>query len=151
MEIVELPEQDISSVLPLSSKIFGQQIGTFHHIFSKWTDHYKNDGILLGAFKDNELVGYIFGYRVDEDEFHYWMGGVGEKHRGNGIGRSLLTELEKKVKEEGYKKITVNTYKEKWQVQYGFLLRHGYNVYKEEEIKWDDGKMHIKSFLIKNL
>ncbi len=111
-----------------------------------WVESYHKNGVLLGAFVDDQLVGYNFGFAYSPDEYHYSMGGILEQFRGRGLGKKMLQEQERLAKEAGYKEITVNTYKHMWPVQYQLLLKSGYTVYKEEENQWGEQTVIKSSF-----
>lgn len=145
-------ETELLELIRLSLKIFKPTDGekNSHHQSELWKQHLDEGGFIIGLYVNGKLVGYNFGYPKDEKEFHYWMGGVLENFRGKGYGRELLERQEKMVKDRGFTEITVNTYEHMWPVQFGFLQRHGYKVYKTEEQVWD-GKKVIKSFLRKDL
>lgn len=153
IEYKEVSLAEIPGLIKISLDIFDPVDGdkNSHHQIQKWKQHLDEGGIVLGLYVDGKLVGYNFGYPYSPDEWHYWMGGILEEYRGNGYGRSLLEKQEEFARNKGYTSVSVNTYEHMWPVQFSFLQRHGYKVYKTEDQVWDDGQKVVKSFLRKEL
>jgi ribosomal protein S18 acetylase RimI-like enzyme len=153
-EVKKLKRDNIEEVIKLSLIIFKPSIKFLDkdaHNYQKWIANFEINGVILGVFEKQALVGYVFAYCREKDILHYTMGGVKEDFRGHGLGRLLLEELEKEARKNDFRGITVNTYEDFWPVQYGFLKRHGYKLYKQEYNIKSDGKQHRKSYLKKKL
>jgi ribosomal protein S18 acetylase RimI-like enzyme len=154
VKIKQLHEADFPIVVDLSLSIFKPKAGKNdrYHNIRNWEEYYKQKGVLLGAFLNNELVGYLFCYEREpyKGTLHCWMAGVAEKYRKQGILKKLMSELTKVLKERGYKDFTINTWPEKFPAMYAYLTKYDYEKYKEEEKDWE-GKRAVKSFFRKNL
>ena len=107
------------------------------HSTEKWTENYSKDGVLLGAFVDGKLAGFLFAYRNDLDKksFHVWMCGIDQKYRRQGIMKLLMERAFQHAKNEEYKKVTINTIKEKFPAMYSFITNYGFEEFKKEENK----------------
>jgi ribosomal protein S18 acetylase RimI-like enzyme len=122
------------------------------HKNSVWKKHFKDNGILIGAFVEDQLAGYVFFYDREKESgsSHCWMAGVAEKFRGKGLLSALMGEAQKQLKSKGYQQMTINTYSEKFPIMYSYLTKHKFELYKEEE-KQSQGKMIRKSFFKKKV
>ncbi|MFW6064056.1 MAG: GNAT family N-acetyltransferase [Candidatus Natronoplasma sp.] len=56
----------------------------------------------IGAYEEEKLVGIVFG---TDDRRKGWINrlAVAEEHRGQGIGRTLVEELERVFEQKGFK------------------------------------------------
>lgn len=154
IEIKTLSEKDIPQVVQLSAAIFTpivQQLGNDEKP-ELWQEQLRQNGLLLGAYIDDQLAGYAFFFEKEKDggSSHCWMTGVLEKYRGQGILSRLMDEGQRLLQERGYKQITVNTFEEKFPTMYAYLQTHGFILYKEEQKDWQ-GKSVKKSFFRKQL
>jgi len=58
---------------------------------------YKNDYLIFGILYDNEPIGVCGLKNVSKDDCEYW-GYIGEKkHWGKGLGKQILSQMEKKA------------------------------------------------------
>lgn len=152
ISIKRLGKESIGEVLKISLSIFKpKDRKERHHNPRVWESYLDQGGLLFGAFEEDKLVGYNFGYPVNEKEYHYWMGGVLEEYRGFGIGRLLLEKMEEGIRKLGFSEVTVNTYEKLWTVQFEFLKRHGYKITDQKEVDWEDGTKNVKTFFSKQL
>lgn len=55
--------------------------------------------ILLGAFKENKIIGFIWAYLIKENTYHINYFAVDKNNRSLGIGQELLDELYKIARE----------------------------------------------------
>jgi len=154
MEIKQLNEKDFPEVIKLSLSIFKPKAGKqdrFHNI-QTWRRYFKQKGVLLGAFINEELAGYLFCYKREpnKNSLHCWMAGVDQKYRQKGILKKLISELTKILKKENYKTFTINTWPEKFPAMYAYLTKYGYEEYEKEERKWE-GKKTLKAFFRKKI
>jgi RimJ/RimL family protein N-acetyltransferase/GNAT superfamily N-acetyltransferase len=144
--IKELSEEEIPKVVEISKIIFNvTDVGGKYHDKNLWEERLDKNGILLGAYYDEKLVGYKFGYEENKETFHSWMGGVLEEFRGNKIATKLLSFQENLLKDRGYKYITVNTVESKYPEMFKLLLKQGYIVESTTQQKEPDGSVVIKS------
>lgn len=154
VKIKQLHEADFPVVIDLSLSIFKPKAGKHdrYHNIKNWEEYFKQKGVLLGAFLNNKLVGYLFCYEREpsSNSLHCWMAGVSEMYRRQGILKKLMLKLTKILREKGFKIITINTWPEKFPAMYAYLTKHGYEKYREEEKEWE-GKRTLKSFFRKNL
>lgn len=148
MKIVirELSKKEISQVIRVSKIIFNvTDDSDKYHTLALWEDKYNKNGILLGAYFNEKLVGYKFGYEENKETFHSWMGGVLEEFRGNKIATQLLRFQENILKDRRYKYITVNTVESKYPEMFKFLLKQGYVIESTIQQKEPDSSFVIKS------
>lgn len=154
IKIKQLHETDFSAVINLSLSIFNPKEGKDdrYHNINNWKEYFKQKGILLGAFLNNKLVGYLFCYEKEPNKntLHCWMAGVSEKHRRQGILKKLMIKLTEVLRERGYEVLTINTWPEKFPAMYAYLTKYGYEKYKEEEKEWE-GQKTLKSFFRKKI
>jgi len=154
VKIRELFEADIPQVIGLSLKVFKPKKDRKdpYHNLEKWREYFKQGGILLGAFVNKQLAGYLFCYEREpgKNNLHCWMAGVAEKYRRQGLLKKLISKIKKILKEKGYKTFTINTWPEKFPAMYAYLTKYGYKKYKEEEKEWE-GKQTLKVFFRKDL
>lgn len=150
--IKELSKQEIPDVIKISSLIFNvfNEEDKYHNL-SLWEERMNKNGILLGAFLNEKLIGYKFGYEKNPERFHSWMGGVLEEFRGQGIATTLLNYQEDLVRKRGYKCITVRTIKDKYPAMFEFLLKHGYVIEATSRQEEPDSSIVIKSHFKKQL
>lgn len=57
------------------------------------------------ALDGDEVAGFKLGYEKEKGVFYSWLGGVGEKYRGQGIASKLMNLQHQTVQKLGYKKI----------------------------------------------
>jgi len=151
LEVKVLGKNDIKNAVEISKIIFNPSSKYLrYHKTKVWEEIMNHGGILLGALEDGKLIGFAFGHPKEENTFHYWMGGVLEEYRNRGLGTKLLEILEQVVLEKGFVSITVNTFQEKYPVQFELLKKHGYEIYKTEN-EIEDGVHMTKSYLSKKL
>lgn len=147
IKIKRLSKENIPEVIEMSRRIFNVGTDCPYHQDKDWNNRYDNHGLLLGAYLNNLLVGYKYGYSISEDRFHSWMGGVLAEHRGKGIATMLLKEQESIVRDEGFKYITVNTFKELFPAMYNLLVKNNYELYETETMPNEEVKSKFKKFL----
>lgn len=140
IEIKLLSESDIPQVIQLSLRIFAppKDVTDHFHQEQKWKEYYQENGLLLGAYNDGELAGYVFFYDREKDKqsSHCWLAGVLKNYRGKGILTSLMDAAQDLLKEKGYQSITINTYPEKFPAMYHYLTKYHFEMYHEEQREW---------------
>lgn len=100
-----LKEEDISKVVILEEKIFGETLG-----YEMIHNELSNPLVWFLVLEEKEIIGYIGGYFFD---------GVGEiinfliddKYQHQGYGTILFNGLIEKAKQEGIKQITLEVKK----------------------------------------
>lgn len=142
-KLQELIENQIPAAHKLSVEIFGQDASDEKHSIEKWKEHLKQNGLLLGAFVDDKLVGFKFGYEREPSSFHSWLAGVSDLYRGRGIMTALMESQEAWAKSHGYRFLTVNTYRESFPAMYNLLIDTGY-----QEIEQKAGKSLFRKELL---
>lgn len=88
-----------------------------------------NTAIVIGAFYDNKLVGFIWGYVTkifDETRVHSYMGAVNPEYRGNGIAQRLMELQFDEAKKRGIYLVEAmvtasNEAAHKWHLKTGFV------------------------------
>ena len=148
--IKELREEVIPAAFQLSVEIFGPGAADEKHDIVQWRAHFMDDGILLGAYDGEALVGFKYGYRRQKGAIHSWLGGVRESYRGQGIARRLMEQQETLARERGFASITVNTFQEKFPAMYHLLQTSGYAPIATSEVT-ESGKVFIKTHFQKIL
>ena len=72
--------------------------------------------VFLVAESDNDVIGYVNGYLIDKEEVYIQKVAyldhlcVSEKYRKQGIGKMLIDEFTKIMKEKGVKFIKLNAF-----------------------------------------
>jgi GNAT superfamily N-acetyltransferase len=86
--------------------------------------------IIHRDLSSGEVTAFLFTFRrsPDPDVLHIWIAGCSAQHRRKGIMNSLFEEVERRTLRQGYKKLTVNTYPEKFVNMPHFLNSRNYIV-----------------------
>jgi ribosomal protein S18 acetylase RimI-like enzyme len=152
VEIRELDKVDIPKAIEISLAIFSPKNSKNSPYYDpqKWNDYLDNGGILLGAFVNNKLVGYLMSYRKTSRRFHVWMAGVKKEFRRRGVMTRLLKTLERKLVVQGYELMTINVCEVKSPEMFAFVKKKGFEVKRTKIVDWD-GEMVVKSFFEKKL
>ena len=88
-----------------------------------WTEQFRrNPHLLLYAQRQGELVGAVCGWVGQDNNVTVGMVAVAEAHRRQGIGKSLMDELVRRVKSAGHRTVALGASKE----AEGFYLRCGF-------------------------
>jgi ribosomal protein S18 acetylase RimI-like enzyme len=154
IDIKILSEKDLPEVMQLCAKIFTPVLKGIDKNEKKsiWWDTYEQNGLLIGAYHEKDLVGFIFFYEKDPKtkNIHCWMDGVDEQFRNQGIFTTLIETGLRELKKRGYEYMTINTFPEKFPVMFSFLQKHDFVEYKEEQKEWH-GEITKKVFFRKKL
>ncbi|MFK8139077.1 MAG: GNAT family N-acetyltransferase [Bdellovibrionales bacterium] len=125
-EIRELTEDLLGEIFQLEKLIFKAPYGK-KKIKSKLARNQRH--ILLIAKRQNEIVGYKFGYEKSKELFYSWIGGVSPSHRKNGIAKALMVEQHKLAKARGYRSVQTAT-KNQFKNMLIFNLKIGFEITK---------------------
>ncbi|MCM3090856.1 MULTISPECIES: GNAT family N-acetyltransferase [unclassified Cytobacillus] len=87
----------------------------------------KPDLLVLTAMDGEKVIGYKMGYRLNEDTFYSWLGGVDPQYRRNGIASKLMEKQHEHLKEMGYKMVRTKTMN-KWREMLILNIKHGFDV-----------------------
>ena len=68
-------------------------------------------GVVLSAFVDDTLVGFLTAARVD-DGFHLWQMAVALAHQRRGIGTRLIEALQREAVSRGVGAVTLTTFRD---------------------------------------
>jgi ribosomal protein S18 acetylase RimI-like enzyme len=79
------------------------------------------------AYSSDQPVGYILGYKKSSSLYYLWILGVKPENEGQGIGKQLLSNLEKRCFEKGYSSLEVRTEK-KFKSAITFYTRSEFKV-----------------------
>ena len=82
--------------------------------------------LLLGAYIDNQAVGFKIGYER-ADYFYSWMGGVVPQYRKMGVASKLAVHQEKWANEQGFKTVVFKTRNHLTQMLL-FALSNGFQI-----------------------
>lgn len=98
-------------LLDLLNMIFKENISqdfndNLVEIYIKSLPQYINDGsaIVIGAFDNNQLIGFHWCYYLDvfgERRVHSYFVGINSKYQGKGIASKMLREIENIAKSNG--------------------------------------------------
>lgn len=114
MEIRKIKVFDVEENEIILKKLLKEMLELkFHKCEEKIEDVYKNmkifikDGsaILLGAFEENKIIGFIWAYEIREKTYHINYFAVDENKRSLGIGQKLLDKLYEIAKENNIENI----------------------------------------------
>lgn len=141
LEINNLEELD--NVLRVSREVFKPtpEKEEKYHNKEDWLNKIKNNGLLITAKDKGSVVGFSICYPKD-NKLHIWNVGVVENYRRFGVWKQMYKAILNSAKQNGFKKLTLNTYKNKFPNMYAYCLKNGFEEYKTEKGK----SFFIKSF-----
>lgn len=119
----------LESVIKLHRKIFGES----ENLIKQMKD--KSELLINLAIKDEKVIGYKIGYKLDEDKFYSWFGGVDENFRKYGVASKLMEEQHYYLKNNGFKIVQTKT-KNKWRNMLILNIKNGFDIigtYTDEE------------------
>lgn len=137
----------IEDVLLVSNKVFlpsDKEVFKYHDKHD-WLSKIQNGGLLISVYEDTKCVGFAICYKVDKEELHIWNVGLLDEYRGKGIWKETYKIIVEYSLEKNFKKLTLNTYKDKFPNMYTFVNKEGFRLLKEEETP----SGCIKSFFVK--
>lgn len=140
---------NIDDPLILSIKIFNpsKEKTLKYHNKEDWLNKIKDKGILISVYDDDKCIAFAICYKTNSDTLHIWNVGVLDEYRGLGIWRETYNRIIDYAIKQGFKKITLNTYKDKFPNMYAFVKKESFDLIKEEFNK--DGEM--KSCFVKRV
>ncbi len=125
---------DIRNVPIPAVAAFCQQLPEFQEPYSELEMEARLAGkraLSLGAFVENQLVGFKLGYERD-GQFYSWLGGVLPQFRRSGIGQALAAAQEAWALENGYASIMFKT-RNRHKAMLIFALKNGFEITGFEE------------------
>ncbi len=140
--------EELDEVLDVAEKVFrpSREEKERYHLKSKWIER-VNNGLLISAKIKKRIVGFAICYRKESD-LHIWNVGVLEEFRKKGIWRKMYKEIVAFAIKNGFKSLSLNTYKKQFPGMYDFATKEGFTEYKTE---LDDLSGDIKSMFGKEL
>lgn len=85
----------------------------------------NSKNIILGAYINNEIIGYLIGYEK-EKSFYCWLAAVDKRYRRMGILTKMMNILENYARELGYNKVTLKTLNNKREML-SYLIKNNWN------------------------
>ncbi|MBU7047696.1 MAG: GNAT family N-acetyltransferase [Theionarchaea archaeon] len=106
------------------------------------------DNLVIGAYINEDLVGYLIGYdRFCDSSFYCWMTGVNPHFRRQGVLKALMNYQAEWARKRGYTKIKIKT-RNKLREMLAYLVMNGFNF--TEVVKYPNIEDN-RIFLEKNL
>lgn len=128
--------ENLEQIVHFNYEIFKGMYEKEPYSLKQYQDKLKGmEPIILIAKEDEELAGDSISFGRD-NSFYVWILGVNKKHRGKGIGSSLLDKNEQFAQESGYESISAKVYNVSENMQH-LLKQRGYEVVKVEESETD--------------
>lgn len=85
-------------------------------------------GLILNVAVDKgKVIGYKIGYKLDNDTFYSWLGGVDKNSRKYGVATKLMENQHLYLKENGYKIVQTKTMN-KWRNMLILNIKSGFDV-----------------------
>lgn len=120
LKIRKMRKEDIEQVAELEREVFADA-WSFQAILSAWE---QKQTLLLSAFEDQELIGYVILYFVLEDGEIARIA-VSEDHRRKGVASRMLREMKSLCKDNGIGKLLLDV-RESNESAIAFYERHGF-------------------------
>jgi ribosomal protein S18 acetylase RimI-like enzyme len=128
--------ENLEQIVRFNYEIFDGMYENEPYSLEQYQDKLKGtEPIIFIAKEDDELAGDSISFGRD-NSFYIWILGVNKKHRGKGIGSSLLDKNEQFAQENGYESISAKVYNVSVEMQ-RLLKQRGYEVVKVEESETD--------------
>ena len=90
-------------------------------------DRYKNsEHVIIVAYCSDIPIGYIIGYKIDDNVFYCWLAGVDVNYRRGGALTLMFDYLKKWCVERKYKKISIKT-RNKYRNMLLYLVNNNWN------------------------
>ncbi|GIN86206.1 hypothetical protein J6TS2_25920 [Heyndrickxia sporothermodurans] len=122
LQFYSIPETEImNEILRLHEMIFGQ----LNELVMKMET--KPQLLIIVAMVDKKVIGYKIGYKLDNEKFYSWLGGVDEQYRKHGIASKLMKIQHQYLQEKNYQKVQTKT-KNQWRSMLILNIKHGFDV-----------------------
>jgi ribosomal protein S18 acetylase RimI-like enzyme len=100
----------------------------------------KENVLVLGAFWDEQPVGYLVGYRDEGDSFYVWLAGVVREYRRRGVLKELMGIVIEWAKKQKFDHVTIKTRNSRramlaYLISNGFLIKGVEPRYTAEETR----------------
>ena len=90
-------------------------------------DRYKSlEHVIIVAYCSDIPIGYIIGYKIDDNVFYCWLAGVDVNYRRGGALTLMFDYLKKWCVERKYKKISIKT-RNKYRNMLLYLVNNNWN------------------------
>lgn len=120
--IKEVCLEEALKVYPKIEEWDRPETGTIEYCNNRIGDS-KN--IILGAYINNEIIGYLIAYERDTS-FYCWIAAVDKKYRRNGILTEMMNIFENHAKKLGYNRVTLKTLNNKREML-SYLIKNNWN------------------------
>ena len=122
--IKETNLEEAIKVYPKIKEFDRPEYGTVEYCENRIKDH---DHLILAAYINNEIVGYLIGYDKNQDgSFYCWLAGVDNNFRRLGILSKMMQKFEEYARNHNYQKITLKTVNDKREML-KFLVKNNWN------------------------
>ncbi|RWR05283.1 GNAT family N-acetyltransferase [Siminovitchia fortis] len=121
-QFTSIPEPEIlNGILRLHKRVFGHS----NHLIERMES--KPGLLIIVAMHGEKVIGFKIGYKLDDEKFYSWLGGVDEKYRGNGIAAKLMELQHHNLRENGFSIVQTKT-KNKWRNMLILNIKSGFDV-----------------------
>ena len=128
--------KDLEQIVKLNYKIFDGLYESKPYSLEHYKEKLKDKQPVIFVSKlNNEITGNSISF-ARKNSFYIWILGVSEKHRGKGIGNSLLDKNEQFAQENNYESVSVKVYNVSEKMQQ-LLKQRGYQIVRVVESKTD--------------
>lgn len=141
LNVREIKEIDLNNLEKLYEKSvqdnqdgFIQKLDIFLNIKNFVLDSKKNNGNFLGVFIDEELVGMGGFINKGNSVAEICKLHIDKKHKGKKYGFELFKQIEKKIKDFGYRKVTLHVTKTQTQA-INLYEKNNYKITKQDIYK----------------
>jgi ribosomal protein S18 acetylase RimI-like enzyme len=140
--------EDLKMAMQIAEEVFKPtpEEKVRHHQYKIWKEKMENGVLVVGCHK-NKLVGFALSYAKSTD-FHIGNVGVVEEFRKKGLWKMMYEETLRFAVNNGYKSISLNTYKDKFPGMYNFCIKNGFE---EISTEFDELSSQMKSSFLKKL
>ncbi|MGM0847077.1 MAG: GNAT family N-acetyltransferase [Bacillota bacterium] len=117
-----MPDSDVlAAIIELHKVIFG----TSDDLINKMES--KNKILVVTAMTGSKVIGYKIGYKLNNDKFYSWLGGVDPNYRKLGIASGLMEKQHQYLKKNGYSVVQTKTMN-KWRKMLVLNIKNGFDV-----------------------
>jgi N-acetylglutamate synthase-like GNAT family acetyltransferase len=106
-----------------------------YHNLEDWKNKIENGGVLVVGKVDGKIAGFIIAYKTADEVMHVWNAGVLAECRKLGIFSNMFEELAVKCRQDGIKKMTLNTIEKKFPEMYKYAINKGFVEYEKEWVE----------------